>query len=77
MSGVIDNKGQQWEHCDGCYEFKRFPQDLGHEKPTDKWQYGRMLCVKCVDRGIKAGETLFENVIPASSWEVVEVDAEY
>lgn len=77
MAGVIDSKGQQWEHCGDCGEFRRFPQALGYEKPTAKWQYGRMLCVKCVDRGIKRGEILFENVVPAPTWKTVEVDAEY
>lgn len=72
MSGVIDSKGQQWEHCGCCGKFIKFPQNLGYEKPTAKWKYGRDLCVSCVDTGIRAGEIEFENIIPAPSWQVTE-----
>ena len=72
MSGVVDNNGQQWEHCGDCYTFIRFPQNLGYEKPTKTWEYGRMLCVSCVDKGIRAGEIEFENIRPAPEWRVYE-----
>jgi hypothetical protein len=72
MSGVIDGNGQQWEHCGCCNTFIRFPQNLGYEKPTKRWKYGRDICVKCVDKGIRAGEIEFENIVPAKEWRVYE-----
>lgn len=73
MSGVVDLNGQQWEHCNVCEKFVKFPQDLGYEKPTEYHRLGRMLCVKCVDAGIRERVILFENVVPAPSWRTVEV----
>lgn len=70
MSGVIDDKGQQWEHCNGCGAFVKFPQNLGYEKPTKAHSCGRDLCVKCVDLGIRGGKIKFRNIVPASSWAV-------
>lgn len=72
MSGVVID-GQQWEHCNACGEFRRFPQDLGHEKPSSVHLYGRMLCVKCVDAGLRAGTIKFRQITPASSWKRVKV----
>jgi len=71
MSGVVVD-GQQWEHCNKCARFVRFPQDLGYEVPTEQYNCGRDLCVKCVDAGIRAGEIRFEDIVPAPSWLVTE-----
>ncbi len=71
MSGVIDN-GVQWEHCNGDGKFFRL-DDLGYEKPSKKFKYGRMLCVKCVDAGIRSGIIDFNDIVPAKTWEMVVV----
>lgn len=47
MSGVIDDKGNQWEHCHCCGEFVLI-QDLAYEQPSQYMRYGRDLCQKCV-----------------------------
>jgi hypothetical protein len=73
MSGVIDDKGQQWEHCHGCHGFFRFPQALGYEKPNTKFPYGRMLCVVCVDKGLRARTIKFRSITPAPEWQQVRV----
>jgi len=48
MSGVIDEKGQQWEHCNNCGDFVKI-QNLRYEQPTEKYDYGRDLCSKCYE----------------------------
>jgi hypothetical protein len=73
MSGVVDHNNQQWEHCMACGDFKKFPQDLGHEKPTTHHTYGRMLCVTCVDKGLRNRTIKFRSIIPAPSWKQVMV----
>lgn len=75
MSGVVDRNGQQWEHCNECGDFHRFPQDLGHQRPDAQWRYGRMLCVKCVDAGLRARTIKFRSITPAPSWKCVKVEA--
>lgn len=75
MSGVVDDKGQQWEHCGKCNGFFRFPQNLGYEKPSTKLPYGRMLCVKCVDTLLRAREVKFRQIVPAPDWQQVKVTA--
>lgn len=47
MSGVIDEDGQQWEHCDGCTKFVKI-EELLYEQPTGRYKYGRDLCKKCM-----------------------------
>lgn len=47
MSGVIDESGQQWEHCNGCTNWVRI-QDLEYEQPTPRFEYGRDLCLHCM-----------------------------
>lgn len=76
MSGVIDGNGQQWEHCGICHEFVKFPQNLGYVKPTKKNPYGMDICVKCVDKEIRARRIAFRNVVPAPSWQTVKIDAD-
>lgn len=57
MSGVIDEDGTQWEHCNGCTgegtedfsergKWVRI-EDLTYEKPSEKYPYGRDLCFDC------------------------------
>jgi hypothetical protein len=66
MSGIVDDSGQQWERCNGCGTFTRFPQALGYEKPKKATPYGRMLCVKCANTApnIRA-------IKPAPEWRAV------
>jgi len=47
MSGVIDTDGTQWERCNGCGEFVNM-DDLRYEQPSEKFKYGRDLCIKCI-----------------------------
>ena len=46
MSGVIDDNGQQWEHCNDCGDFVEI-ELLAYEAPTEEYLYGRDLCPKC------------------------------
>ncbi len=46
MSGVVDDNGQQWEHCTQCGKWVRF-QNLWYEEPTPKHPHGRDLCKHC------------------------------
>jgi NAD-dependent SIR2 family protein deacetylase len=73
MSGVIDENGVQWERCNGCGKHVRL-DDLGYEKPSKKFPYGRDLCVECADTFIRDGSVLFKNIQPARSWRVVEYE---
>ena len=50
MSGVIDSKGQQWEHCNLCNEFVRFPENLGYQPKSKTYPHGRMICMKCTNK---------------------------
>lgn len=69
MSGVIDEHGQQWEHCHGCGGWVKL-EDLGHMMQNPKHPYGLDLCVKCVDTGIRIGAIEFNEIVPAESWKV-------
>lgn len=68
MSGVVID-GQQWEHCNTCNKFIRFPEDLGYVKPDAKFIYGRMICLSCVNFELDQGLIEFEDVTPAPNWE--------
>jgi len=46
MSGVIDEDGQQWEHCHACGGWEQI-ELLTYEEPTEEFEYGRDLCVPC------------------------------
>lgn len=72
MSGVIDADGTQWEHCCACKGLFKM-KNLGYQKPTAEFKYGRDLCITCVDKGIRSGEIKFEEVQPAETWQVTEV----
>jgi hypothetical protein len=56
MSGVIDNNGQQWEHCGVCGQFEKI-QMLKYEPPSDRFEYGRDICQCCaaLDTFYRAG----------------------
>ena len=72
MSGVVMDDGQQWERCNCCGKWVKI-QNLGYEKPTAGYKHGRDLCVSCVDKGIREGEIMFENIQPAPGWKTVTV----
>lgn len=67
MSGVVDEHGQQWEHCNACGASVKL-QQLGYEKPSTQHPYGRDLCVTCVDHGIRSGTIQFDAIVPAPTW---------
>lgn len=46
MSGVIDEDGTQWEHCNACGGWVRI-QDLLYEAKSEEHPYGRDLCATC------------------------------
>ena len=64
MSGVIDENGTQWEHCNLCGEFVKLPE-LGYEKPTKRWPYGRMVCIQCVPR---LSQWAIRRMVPGEGW---------
>ena len=47
MSGVVDEHGQQWEHCTACRVFIEI-EKLGYELPSPEHKYGRDLCPECM-----------------------------
>ncbi len=62
MSGVIDERGQQWEHCNGCGLFTRL-EALGYEPPSTQFTCGRDLCLACVN-----AHPNIESIEPAAEW---------
>ena len=64
MSGVIDAKGVQWEHCSECGLFTRLA-DLGYQPKSRAYPYGRDLCLKCVN-GLSQWH--LARVRPAPDW---------
>ncbi|MGV0986778.1 MAG: hypothetical protein ACOYB2_19700 [Limnohabitans sp.] len=46
MSGVIDENGVQWEHCNVCGAFVRI-EELLYEDPTPAHPYGLDVCPTC------------------------------
>ena len=67
MSGVIDESGQQWEHCNGCGKFVRI-ENLGYLKTTPA-----DLCVSCAAFLLEGEFVKFEDIDPAPSWVPTEV----
>lgn len=65
MSGIVDDKGQQCEHCNSCGNMKKYPQDLGYQKPQKSWPYGRMLCMACTN---KLSPWHLSRVVPGAGW---------
>jgi hypothetical protein len=60
MSGVVDENGQQWEHCYTCDKFVRFPQDLGYTAG-----YAAHICLQCTNA---LPQDELKAVIPAPNW---------
>lgn len=67
MSGVIDDNGVQWEHCNGCGKWVRI-DNLGYLQPTAQHGSGLDLCVDCVDTLLRTRIVKFKQVTPAPSW---------
>lgn len=63
MAGIIDGKGQQWEKCNYCGTFVRFPENLGFEPETKEHPYGMMICLKCTNN-----HPNIESIRPAPEW---------
>ena len=57
MSGVIDEDGTQWEHCNDCGKFVRI-EHLRYKQPSPANPYGLDLCSRC----FKKHEALFESI---------------
>ena len=64
MSGVIDEKGRQWEHCNICGKLVLM-NSLGYEKPSKEFKHGRDVCIDCVN---KLTQRQIRRVEPAASW---------
>ena len=72
MSGVIDENGVQWEHCNICGNMVKL-EDLGFIPTWKTHSHGVDVCVKCVDKLIKERKIAFNKVVPAKTWKVYEV----
>lgn len=48
MSGVIDENGVQWEHCNVCGGWVNI-DDLGYLRPDEDYKYGLDICGTCHD----------------------------
>jgi len=59
MSGVIDDTGQQWEHCNMCDAWVQI-EELWYQPKTPDYPHGRDLCVSCAHK-------LFERNIEVQS----------
>lgn len=64
MSGVIDEKGQQWEHCNICGGWVAIEM-LGYEPKTPDHPYGRDVCIKCVQA---MSPEKVQQIIPSERW---------
>ena len=62
MSGIVDKKGQQWEHCMVCSKWVKI-QNLGYEPPTETYPCGRDICLACTNKHPK-----IESIEPAKGW---------
>ena len=49
MGGVIDGKGVQWEHCNGCGKMVKL-SELEYEQPSKENPHGRDLCKDCMKK---------------------------
>lgn len=52
MSGVIDEDGTQWEHCNCCGKLIKLVE-LRYESPSEKYPYGRDICISCLNQPSK------------------------
>ncbi len=62
MSGVIDEKGMQWEHCNICGKLVRLT-NLGYERPSTAYPHGRDIGICCISKVPD-----IEQVNPAPTW---------
>lgn len=69
MSGVIDEHGQQWEHCNVCEKFIQI-ETLGYLE-TLMDGHGVDICMECADKQVRAGEIQFDRVQPGAGWVAV------
>ena len=61
MSGVIDENGVQWEHCNVCGEMVRL-DNLGY-LPKSEEHVGVDICLACTNKS-----EWLEEVVPAKKW---------
>lgn len=62
MAGVIDENGQQWEHCNECGEFVRI-EDLGFQPHSEKLNGPCDICIKCANQASN-----LEAIVPSPRW---------
>lgn len=63
MSGVIDENGQQWEHCNVCAKMFKI-ENLGYEPPIQGMpESGRDICLACTNK-----HPHIDKILPAKSW---------
>ncbi len=67
MSGIIDEHGQQWEHCNVCNKFIAI-ETLGYVKPRTNHPYGTDICASCANKQIRSREIRFDQIQPAADW---------
>lgn len=65
MSGVIDENGQQWEHCNVCGKFVKL-QNLGYDPPSVDYPHGRDICITCTNVSPR-----LHDIQPAASWRAI------
>ena len=68
MSGIIDEKGVQWEHCNQCGRLVRL-SNLGYLPPNKVHKHGLDLCIDCVN-GLS--QSMLRKVQPAIEWKAVQ-----
>lgn len=69
MSGIIDNNGIQWEHCNVCGASTEL-SNLGYLPPNKNYAHGLDICIKCVNT---LSQSDIRKVIPSTSWQRKEV----
>lgn len=67
MSGVIDEKGQQWEHCTLCGMSHKI-QNLGYLPKAKKYPHGLDIGLCCIN---KLTQSEMRKVVPAHDWKAV------
>ena len=64
MSGIIDDAGRQWEHCNVCTRFVLI-NNLGYLPPNKAHKHGQDICISCVN---ELPQKDIKRVIPAANW---------
>lgn len=68
MAGVIDSKGQQWEHCNVCGDFVKI-QNLGFLRPSKPGLLDSLdVCMKCANEMLLKDQKLFRRIDPGQGW---------